>query len=79
MKVKLHKYVHGTTANWIHVDDPELYGKDGATVCDKCHYAMNEGYYFEPDTFRYCPDCGRRMFNKTGYHRDLVDVTPTQI
>lgn len=76
MKAVIKKRKRENVANWIHIDDSDLYGEYGATVCDKCHYAMNEGYFFEPDTFKYCPNCGRKMCNKTGYHQDLVDVFP---
>ena len=79
MKVTLRSRQHDDVASWIHVDDPELYGEYGATVCNKCQYAMNDGYFFEPYTFKYCPNCGRKMRNKTGYHQDLVDVFPPDV
>lgn len=66
MKVKLKKYKRSATSEWIHIDDKESYGDAGATVCRKCHYAMNDAYYFEPYCFRFCPRCGRHMINKTG-------------
>jgi len=46
-------------AEWKTVDDPVEYGTHTGTVCPWCGYSMNNGYFFEPYTFKHCPWCGK--------------------
>ena len=37
------------------------------TQCSKCGFEMNNKYFFEPENFKYCPNCGRKMYPRRVY------------
>lgn len=44
---------------WIHeVDDDMLFGGE-AYVCSDCGYGYGTKMHFEPQTWKYCPNCGK--------------------
>ncbi len=45
---------------WIQKEDKDWAG-GGKTLCSKCKYGYSWQMYFEPESFKYCPNCGARM------------------
>lgn len=47
-------------AKWIDKEDPD-YSGGGYSQCQNCGARFSWGAYHEPQEFRHCPTCGRRM------------------
>lgn len=47
-------------AKWIDKEDPD-YSGGGYSECQNCGARFSWGAYHEPQEFRHCPTCGRRM------------------
>lgn len=47
---------------WI-IETDEQWAGGGAARCPICGYGYSFGAFFEPETFRFCPNCGQRLEN----------------
>lgn len=50
---------------WIQKEDKDWAG-GGKTMCSRCKYGYSWKMYFEPERFKYCPNCGAKMDGEDG-------------
>ena len=63
----------GATSTWIEVEDNDFLG-GGYVQCSDCGYTYSYGGYFEPDRFKFCPNCGIKKRLKRANNREFIDA-----
>lgn len=55
---------------WVQKEDEDWAG-GGKTMCSRCEYGYSWKMYLEPESFKFCPNCGAKMDEENSDERIL--------